>query len=62
MMWMEAEVVRECPPLNADQPKEEKSYALTFVHIEPAVQETIVRYCVAEDLRQHKLIGKPVLA
>lgn len=62
MMWMEAEVVRECPPLNDKQPSDERAYALRFTHIEPAVQEAIARYCVAEDLRQHKLVGRPVLA
>ncbi|HLG70839.1 MAG TPA: flagellar assembly protein A [Chloroflexota bacterium] len=62
VMWMEAEVVRECAPLNADQPSEEREYGLRFTHIEPAVLEAIAHYCVTEDLRQHRLVAKPVLA
>ena len=58
-MWMEAEVVRECAPLSAEADAKEKSYGLSFVHVEPAVREAIVKFCVAEDLRQHRLTGLP---
>ncbi|HVA25969.1 MAG TPA: flagellar assembly protein A [Chloroflexota bacterium] len=59
-MWMEAEVVRECVPLNSEALSKEKSFGLSFVHVEPAVREAIVKYCVAEDLRQHRLTGHSV--
>jgi hypothetical protein len=58
-MWMEAEVARECGPLNSVPPSKEKSYGLAFVHVEPAVREALAKYCMAEDLRQHRLIGHP---
>jgi hypothetical protein len=55
-MWMEAEVVRTCEPLAEGEPAGGgRSYGLKFVHIEPAVREAIARYCLAEDLRQHRL-------
>jgi hypothetical protein len=57
-MWMEAEVVRECVPLNSDAPNSGTSYGLAFTHLEPAVRESIAKFCVAEDLRQHKLTGR----
>ncbi len=54
-MWMEAEVIRTCELL-ADEPADnDRSYGLKFVQIEPAVRETIARYCLGEDLKQHHL-------
>lgn len=51
-MWMDAEVVRLCEA-NQRGPGP-RSYGLKFVQIEPAVRETIARFCLAEDLRQHR--------
>ena len=59
-MWMEAENVRECAPANEAAPGTEKSFGLSFVHVEPTVREAIAKYCVTEDLRQHMLTGRPV--
>lgn len=56
-MWMEAEVVRECEPLTTDGASKQRAYGLAFAHVEPAVREAIVKFCVAEDLRQHRLTG-----
>ncbi|HLG70641.1 MAG TPA: flagellar assembly protein A [Chloroflexota bacterium] len=50
-MWGEAEVVRECEPRRTPNGH---SYGLKFVQIEPAVREAIARFCLAEDLRQHR--------
>jgi hypothetical protein len=52
-LWMDAQIVRTCepPPSNGTS----MSYGLKFTQIEPAVRETIARFCMAEDLRQHRL-------
>jgi formylmethanofuran dehydrogenase subunit C len=57
-MWMEAEVIRQCVPLNSEAPTSGVSYGLEFTNVEPAVREALAKYCVAEDLRQHKLTGR----
>ena len=56
---MEAEVIRQCAPLNTGAPGSGTAYGLAFTHLEPAVREALAKYCVAEDLRQHRLTGKP---
>lgn len=58
VMWMDAEVVRTCQPLEGERPGSGAAYGLRFVHIESAVRESIVRFCLAEDLRQHRMTGK----
>jgi hypothetical protein len=54
-LWMDAFVVRTA----AAPAKTGNSYGLKFTHIEPAVRETIARFCMAEDLRQHRAAGRP---
>jgi hypothetical protein len=54
-MWMDAVVVRTVDPADAEQPDTHRSYGVEFTHIEPAVREALAKYCLAEDLRQHKL-------
>jgi uncharacterized protein (DUF342 family) len=51
-MWMTAQVVRECTehPDRGDG----RSYGLQFSEIEPAVRESLARFCLAEDLRQKR--------
>ena len=49
-LWMDARVVRSAGG---------GAYGLQFTHIEPAVRETIARFCLAEDLRQHKAAKSP---
>jgi len=51
-LWMDAQVVRTCEPRSANGAG--MSYGLKFTQIEPAVRETIARFCLAEDLRQHR--------
>jgi hypothetical protein len=57
-MWMDAEIVRMCEPLDGETADAGASYGLQFVHIESAVRESIARFCLGEDLRQHRLTGK----
>jgi uncharacterized protein (DUF342 family) len=48
-LWMDVEIVRV-----AAKGKTGNLYGIQFVQIEPAVRETIARFCLAEDLRQHR--------
>ena len=50
--WMDAQVVRTCEPPSASGSG--MSYGFKFTNIEPAIRETIARFCLAEDLRQHR--------
>ncbi len=56
-MWMEAEVVRTCLPASGKADLA-NSYGVQFVQIEPAVHEAIAKFCLAEDLKQHRLTGR----
>jgi len=57
-MWMDAEVVRTVPPSDPDRPDPKRSYGLKFTQIEPAVRDTLAKFCLGEELRQHKLTGR----
>jgi hypothetical protein len=54
-MWMESEVVRVCDPL-AERAGAGQSYGVQFIDIEPAIREAIAKFCMAEDLRQRRLL------
>ena len=60
-MWMDAEVIRRCEEEAQPQPQPQGqaggTYAFRYVNIEPAVREALAKYCMAEDLRQHRLTG-----
>jgi len=55
-MWMDAVVVRTVTPADGEQDTH-RSYGIEFTQIEPAVRDAIAKYCLAEDMRQHKLTG-----
>ncbi len=54
-MWMEGEVVRVCDPL-AERAGPGQSYGVQFIDIEPATRDAIAKFCLAEDLRQRRLL------
>lgn len=56
-MWMDAQVARTVPPLDPEHPDPKRSYGLKFTQIEPAVRDTIAKFCLGEDLKQRRLTG-----
>jgi hypothetical protein len=53
-MWMDAEVVRQASPSRNGSTA--TSYGVKFTNIEPAVRESLARFCMAEDMRQRKAL------